>query len=49
MSDLINKKPDIFELGDLMDSAIINLTSDKPVNALTLQKGMFFYLLSYSR
>ena len=49
MSDLINKKPDIFELGDLMDSAIINLASDKPVNALTLQKGIFFYLLSYSR
>ena len=49
MSDLINKKPDIFQLGDIMDAAIINLASDKPVNAITLQKGIFFYLLSLSR
>ncbi len=49
MSDLINKKPDIFELGEIMDAAIINLASDKSVNAITLQKGIFFYLLSLSR
>ena len=49
MSDLINKKPDIFQLGDIMDAAIINLASDKSVNAITLQKGIFFYLLSLSR
>ena len=49
MSDLINKKTDIFELGDIMDAAIINLASDKSVNVISLQKGIFFYLLSLSR
>ena len=43
------KKIDIFELGDLIDSVIVGMADKKPISSIVIQKGIFLYLLSYSR
>ena len=48
LNNTTNKKIDIFKLGDLMDAAIVNIASNKYISKLSLQKGIFFYLLSLS-
>lgn len=41
-----NEKVNVFTVGDMVDKAIIHLASDRELRRLSLQKGVFLYLLS---
>ncbi|MGP6207822.1 hypothetical protein ACNF42_07350 [Cuniculiplasma sp. SKW3] len=42
------KKPDIYEVGDLIDKGILYLSSDMEIEMLSLQKAIFLFLYSYA-
>jgi hypothetical protein len=42
------EKVDIFTVGDMIDKAIVHLADGKELGKLSLQKGVFLYLLSLS-
>jgi hypothetical protein len=42
------EKVDIFAVGDMIDKAIVHLADGKELGKLSLQKGVFLYLLSLS-
>ncbi len=48
-SKIMDNKLNLFTVGDLIDTVIVNLSVDIPVDKTALQKGVFLYLLSYSR
>lgn len=41
-------KLNIYEIGDMVDKAIVHLAEGKEIGKLSLQKGVFLYLLSIS-
>ena len=41
-------KLNIFKIGDMVDKAIVHLAEGKEISKLSLQKGVFLYLLSIS-
>ncbi len=43
-----DNKLNIFTVGDMVDKAIIHIAQDREIGKLSLQKGVFLYLLSIS-